>query len=855
MTTSSTNYTGLYGGGASVGPIPNTAYGNANVVGLLAAGSDGANTITAISATGNITSDQYFIGNGSLLTGLASSYGNADVAGYLASGTLSSNIITSANISGSYILGNGSQLTGLPATYANANVVSLLANFGSNVISTTGNITSGNLNIGSSGKVVVGVAGLNNTTITPGQVSATTFTGTGTVTTDYFYGDGSNIVNLQGGYVVGNVSNAVHAYFADVANSVSGSNVSGAVANATYAVSAGSATTATSATTAGTVTTAAQPNITSVGTLTSLSSSGNVTAAYFIGNGSLLSNINAGNIVGGYGNANVVSLLANFGSNTISTTGNITGGNIIGTHVGSGAALSSITGANVTGTVANATYATSAGSATTAGTVTTAAQPNITSVGTLTSVTSTGNIQGGNLRTGGLVSAAGDVVGGNLYTGGSISAGANVTGGNINTAGLVSATGNVIGSYILGNGSLLTGLPTGYSNAQVANFLANFGSNVINTTGNITGGNLASSGALGVGTNADIGGNLVVSGAIQATGSNINGGNILASQLVRGATVSAIANVVGGNITTAGQISATGNITSTGNIQGGNIIGTIVGSVAQANVANYVATTATSTSTSYYLTMIDNTGGANSIVYTDGGGNLAYNPSSDTLSVPLISASGNITTGSSINAVTASVSGNVIVPNAGKYRGDFSSAANAGRTLFQTSNTSTLASTFISAIPGPGHVAGPTVTGAATGLFSSNDVGNASIFGMYSQGSDARIWSLAQGTGNTNNITFRFGTGATLGATLTSTGNFSAVGNVTGGNIIGIGSSLTGINAFGNVAVAGQTTVSADNTTDTLTLVAGTSITITTDAANNSITINSTATGGETLSPFLLMGG
>jgi len=52
--------------------------------------------------------------------------------------------------------------------------------------------------------------------------------------------------------------------------------------------------------------------------------------------------------------------------------------------------LTSLTGANVTGTVANATYAVSAGSATTAGTVITAAQPNITSVGTLTSLTSNG---------------------------------------------------------------------------------------------------------------------------------------------------------------------------------------------------------------------------------------------------------------------------------------------------------------------------------------------------------------------------------------------------------------------------------------------------------------------------------
>jgi hypothetical protein len=44
------------------------------------------------------------------------------------------------------------------------------------------------------------------------------------------------------------------------------------------------------------------------------------------------------------------------------------------------------------------------GAATTAGTVTTAAQPNITSVGTLTSLSVTGNVIGGNLITAGLVS-------------------------------------------------------------------------------------------------------------------------------------------------------------------------------------------------------------------------------------------------------------------------------------------------------------------------------------------------------------------------------------------------------------------------------------------------------------------
>lgn len=129
-----------------------------------------------------------------------------------------------------------------------------------------------------------------------------------------------------------------------------------------------------------------------------------------------------------------------------SVTGNITGGNINTGGVvsatgsvtgsqfnGSGAGLSSIPGANVLGAVANATYATNSG------TVTTAAQGNITSVGTLTSLGVTGNITGGNINVAGM-SLSGNVV------------------SAINTTANITTTANISGSYVLGNGSQLTGM-------------------------------------------------------------------------------------------------------------------------------------------------------------------------------------------------------------------------------------------------------------------------------------------------------------------------------------------------------------------------------------------------------------
>jgi len=77
---------------------------------------------------------------------------------------------------------------------------------------------------------------------------------------------------------------------------------------------------------------------------------------------------------------------ATAGLATFATTANAVAGANVSGQVNYAAVANSVAGANVSGAVANATYAT------TAGTVTTNAQPNITSTGTLTSLTSSGNV-------------------------------------------------------------------------------------------------------------------------------------------------------------------------------------------------------------------------------------------------------------------------------------------------------------------------------------------------------------------------------------------------------------------------------------------------------------------------------
>jgi len=143
--------------------------------------------------------------------------------------------------------------------------------------------------------------------------------------------------------------------------------------------------------------------------------------------------------------------------------------------------------------------------------------------------------------------------------------------GSIKTAGNISATGNITGNYILGNGSQLTGLPATYGNANVATFMAGFGSNAISTTGNITAGYLFGNGSQLTGLPATYG-NSNVATFLSAFGSNAisTTGNITASNFV--GNISITGNVVGTspNVTLmAGSYSTvfdnTGNLTLPGN--------------------------------------------------------------------------------------------------------------------------------------------------------------------------------------------------------------------------------------------------------------------------------------------------
>lgn len=458
------------------------------------------------------------------------------------------------NIQGSNIVG-----TVANAEFANLAAAALIAS------TVTGNIQSNITTVGT----------LSNLDVS-GTVTANFVNVNDTLTATYLNGDGSNVYN------------------------VSGSNIVGQVANANYARYAGNAVTVT-----GNVQTA----ITRVGTLSNLVVSGNVTAGnvnggntvranYFVGDAGYLGNINAGNVNGTVANAyyadvtlySETSLVANTVADnsqpnitsvgtltSLVVSGNASSGNLVvsgrvtaGQVNGNGFGLYNVYGPNVIDTVANANYATYAGqadlanTAIKAGTVTANNQPNITRVGTLANLNVTGSIQANNATLGNAVTANFFIGAGNLLS--------NIQGPNV--TGLVA---NANYAFYSGNATIantanvaVTVSASNQPNIRRVGTLAN-----LNVAGPITAGSLLAEGDVeaaflkgdgGLISNIDgaqVNGIVGYANFALYTGTSLNSGTASNSQTA--------INVIGGaqpNITSVGTLTG---LTVSGNILAENI--------------------------------------------------------------------------------------------------------------------------------------------------------------------------------------------------------------------------------------------------------------------------------------------
>lgn len=517
-------------GGSANYIIQTDGAGNLTWVAQAAQSAAGNATEIQFNTGGVFTADQnlrFFTGNSTLQTTNVSAVITTASQPYITSlGTLNGltvsgntntgNISVSANItSGNANLGNvavANFVTGTLTTAAQPNVTSLgilsglsiLGNINGNLLPNANNT----FNLGATNQrynyLYVSANGILINDVTLYSNSNNLISNGNLFTTGRFI---SNLVTgnapliVSSNTMVANLNaNLLQGYSVNTANAAN--TIVLRDSNNNFAANIITANLAGNATTAGTVVTNAQPNITSTGTLISLSVTGNINSG----------NANLGNAV-----------VSNF-------------------FIGSGNNLSNIQAGNINGIVPNAFYADNAGNAqnstaanhsSTANTIVDANQPNITSVGTLTSLSVTGNINAGNATLGNTVTA-------NYFVG-------NVTGnitGNINLPGS--------NTHVLFNNDGVLGATSGFTFNTVSNAVA--------IAGNVSAGNASL-------------GNLVIANFFQGSGnrlSNINGANVSqvanANYATFAGTVS-VANTANiANFAARVTINAQPNITSVGNL-------------------------------------------------------------------------------------------------------------------------------------------------------------------------------------------------------------------------------------------------------------------------------------------------
>ena len=786
--TSSRNLTTLYSGAGSV--VPQGAYGNANVVSLLAVGTDGGNTVANITATGNVTA-AYFIGDGSQLTNITASniVGNIAAAGsntqiqFNTGNVLDASANLTFDTSTSILKVTGNSVFPTAGIEISANTITGNQNLGDLKITTVG---GSSIHLQAGYEVTVGDpngAYFSNAPIRAVEKEALQLTTTG---------------SGAPGIIIGKYTNAYAPMTGNV--DVYSSNVGGYGATGNINLS-GNVYVSRDAQGADPVYGKANLIVSdSVSVGQAISAAGNITGLVFFGNAAGLTNIPAGNIVGGYGNANVAANLAAFANNPISTSGNITAGNVTTTTLAgtgnasvnlkitpSGNATSNIVGDGsveivgaTTVLMVNSGLITSRGNSGggTGNPLTLGAYNGVAQADAKITINDrgTGGLLGeislepsGNTTSGQIpyVKIYGGLVIGNGWAGaGNILApNSDQTIGNISASGNVTAAnffGNVAGNVLAaGSNTQVQFNTTGNIFGASAGFTFNTSSNALAVTGNVTGANINTAGQ--------------VNGAlVSSTGNIVATANVTGANLVASAAVTAVGTITGGNLVTAGIVTAVGNVVTTS--------GYFVGDGSQISNIQFAATAGTVTT----------------------------NAQPNITSVGILTAlsvSGNITAVNFIGNVTGNITGNVT--NA--LHANVADLANA--------------------------VAGANVTGTVANATYATSAGSAATANTVTDAAQANITSVG-----------------TLTA-LTVTGNVTAAnffGNVTGNitgnttnalhaNVADLANAVAGANVTGTVGLAQYVTQNAQANITSVGTLTSLAVTGAVTAASTSVTGNSTA--------------
>jgi hypothetical protein len=580
---------------------------------------------------------------------------------------------------------------------------------------------------------------------------------TGNVTGTYFVGNGAALTGISTDSTkIFNANSkveiaSVNANVNIVVNSVQIANVWSGGISVVGAVAASTTLSATGNIIVGNVQTAGL--ITATGNVTSAA---NVSAGNLVTGGAVVAsgNVNGGNIIGTTavstggnvigGNIKTVGLMSAtgdiYGNNVnatnvlvsvdVSATGNVTGsslftgglisaaGNVTGNYfIGNGAALTGIDATGVQNGNSNVRVVSSGGNVT----VGIGGTSNV-AVFSTGGVNVTANVVGGNINTAGVVSGTANIIGANLVTAGNVFASAmiantsNDTRISLGTAtGIIAitSTGNstqfgpsgtitlggasqIIGGTFGGSGITLGTSQTDIFQSRGGNVTVQVGTggaiastwtfaqngsftspDVLSAVGNVVAGNVNTAGIIAVSNTSGL--------AISAAG-NVNGGNISTNGAISaGGLVTATGNVTGGNIATAGLITATGNIVATANVSGGNMIATTLVQAATISATANVVATANVSAGNLNAVSLSLSGNVISGISTTANITGANIIATAAMSAVSVSASGNITGGNvlggaNVNATThtgttVSVTGNIT-------GGNVLGGANVNATLF-----------------------------------------------------------------------------------------------------------------------------------------------------------------------------
>jgi hypothetical protein len=370
---------------------------------------DYANSTVGIGDDSNVTISVDGVSNVAVFSPTHTDFSNVIITGNLAvtGDTTAGNIIPSTDVT--YDLGSPSNkwrslyLAGNTIYLGSAEITStessITLSSGSGAEFTISGDSAANT-VGSFGGVEATGNIVGNVILANSMVTTTDISASGNIIADGFF-IGTVLGNITGNFVIPGATTEVvynSSGVADASSDFTYNNasklltVNGNIAANTVSVAAVTASgNVSAANLIGTLSTAAQPSITSVGTLTGLAVTGNI---------SVTENISATNISGTLTTGSQTNITSVGILSSLSVSGNLAAADgSFTTIAGNGRSLTGLDASSLsTGIVASERLSGNYSIAvSTAATVTTAAQPNITSVGTLTSLSVTGNVTTGNI--------------------------------------------------------------------------------------------------------------------------------------------------------------------------------------------------------------------------------------------------------------------------------------------------------------------------------------------------------------------------------------------------------------------------------------------------------------------------